>query len=103
MHSSWTYQCPPLCPIHLCKDQYQSLVSLTSNVENLAYLCKLNSCQAQLKQMIFETVKVNNNRGELQSRLEKVEAKLDKIVQEVGSRLDNHSKTIESQMRSNDL
>ena len=18
MHSSWTYQCPPLCPIHLC-------------------------------------------------------------------------------------
>ena len=80
----------------ISKAQYQSLVSLTSNVENLAYLCKLNSCQARLKQMIFETVKVNNNRGELQSRLEKVEAKLDKIVQEVGSRLDNHSKTIES-------
>ena len=81
----------------ISKDQYQSMVSLTSNVENLAYLCKLNSCQARLKQMIFETVKVNNNRGELQSRLEKVEAKLDKIVQEVvGSRLDNHSKTIES-------
>ena len=18
VHSSWTYQCPPLCPIHLC-------------------------------------------------------------------------------------
>jgi len=21
MHSSWTYQCPPLCPIHLCTPQ----------------------------------------------------------------------------------
>jgi len=80
----------------ISEDQYQNLMSLTSDVENLAYLCKLNSCQARLKQMIFETVKANNARGELESRLEKVEAKLDKIVQEVGSRLDNQNKTIES-------
>jgi len=46
--------------------------------------------------MIFETLRTNNNCGELQSRLEKVEAKLGKIEQEVGSRLDNHHKTIES-------
>jgi len=80
----------------ISKGQYESLVSLTSDVENIAYFCKPNSCQARFKQIIFEAVKANNARGELQSRLEKVEAKLDKIVQEVGSRLDNHSKTIES-------
>ena len=78
------------------KDHYQGLVSLTSSIENLAYLCKLNSCQARFKQMIFEIAKAKNDSNEIQSRIEKVEAKLDKIVQEVGSKLENHSKTIES-------
>ena len=80
----------------ISKDHYQGLVSLTSNIENLAYLCRLNSCQARFKQMVFETAKTNSDCNELHSRLEKVEAKLDKIVQEVGSKLENHSKTIES-------
>ena len=69
------------------KNHYQGLVSLTSNIENLVYLCKLNSCQARFKQMIFETVKVNSDCNELHSRLEKVEAKLDKIVQKLAQNL----------------
>ena len=46
--------------------------------------------------MIFETARVNSNCNDLHSRLEKVDAKLDKIVHEVGSRLENHSKAVES-------
>jgi len=46
--------------------------------------------------MIFEIVKAKNDSYEIQSRIEKVEAKLDKIVQEVGSKLKNYNKTIES-------
>jgi len=88
----WVYA---LCD-GLSKDQYQGLVSLTSSIENLAYLCKLNSCQTRFKQMIFKIAKAKNDNNEIQSRIEKVEAKLDKIVQEVGSKLENHSKTIES-------
>ena len=80
----------------ISKDHYQDLVSITSNIENLAYLCRLNSCQVRFKQMVFETAKANSDCNELHSRLEKVEAKLDKIVQEVGSKFENHSKTIES-------
>ena len=53
----------------ISKDHYQGLVSLTSNVENLAYLCKLNSCQARFRQMIFETAKANSDCNELHSRL----------------------------------
>ena len=45
--------------------------------------------------MIFETTRVNSDCNDLHSRLEKVEAKLDKIVHEVGSSLENHSKAIE--------
>jgi len=26
MHSSWTYQCPPLCPIHFCSPQKVSIL-----------------------------------------------------------------------------
>ena len=33
----------------MSKDHYQGLVSLTSNTENLAYLCKLNSCQITIQ------------------------------------------------------
>ena len=77
-------------------DQYKALVSLTSSVDNIAYLCRLNSCQLRFKQMIFKSVKAINNQNELASRLEKVEAKLNEIVQEVGSKLENHSKTIQS-------
>ena len=40
--------------------------------------------------------KAKNDSNEIQSRIENVEAKLDKIVQEVGSKLKNHSTTIES-------
>ena len=50
--------------------------------------------------MVFETAKANSDCKELHSRLEKVETKLDKIVPEVGSKLENHSKTIESILNS---
>jgi len=53
----------------LSKDQYQGLVSLTSSIENLAYLCKLTSCQTRFKQMIFEIAKAKNDNNEIQSRL----------------------------------
>ena len=33
----------------ISKDHYQGLVSRTSNIENLAYLCRLNSCQVRFK------------------------------------------------------
>ena len=46
--------------------------------------------------MILKTARVNSDCNEVHSRLEKFEAKLDKMVQEVGSRLENHSKAIES-------
>ena len=39
-------------------DQYELLVSLTSSIENIAYLCKLNSCQSCLKQLILKSVEV---------------------------------------------
>ena len=58
-------------------------MALTLNVENLTYNCKLNSC-------------LNSDCNELHPRLAKIEAKLDKTVQEVASRLENHSKAIES-------
>jgi len=50
------------------KDHYQE--TLTSNIENLAYLCKLNSCQEWFKQMIFETAKADDDSGKLSSRIE---------------------------------
>ena len=53
----------------LSKDQYQGLVSLTSGIENLAYLGKLNSCQAQFKQMIFEIAKATTDSSKIQKRL----------------------------------
>jgi len=77
-------------------EQYKQLVSLTSSIENIAYLCKLNSCQSRFKQMILKCVKATDNHDDLYSRLEKVEAKLDGIVQEVGSQLQNHNKSIPS-------
>ena len=46
--------------------------------------------------MIFEIAKAKNDSYEIQSRIEKVEAKPDKIVQEIGSKLENHSKIIKS-------
>jgi len=64
-------------------EQCKQLVSLTSSIENIAYLCKLNSCQSRFKQLILKCVKADNH-DDLYSRLEKVEAKLDSIVQEVG-------------------
>ena len=70
-------------------DQYKLLVSLTSSVENIAYLCKLNSCQSWFKQMIFESVKAVNVQNELTSRLEKVEAKLNETVKEVSAKIDD--------------
>ena len=34
-------------------DQYKLLVSLTSSVDNIAYLCKFNSCQSRFKQIFL--------------------------------------------------
>ena len=48
-------------------------MSHTSKIENIAYLCKLNSCQAHFKQLIFKSVKVADNDNDLNSRLDKVE------------------------------
>ena len=44
---------------------------LTSKIENIAYLCKLNPCQsgAHFKQLIFKSVKVADNDNDLNSRL----------------------------------
>ena len=77
-------------------DQYELLVSLTSSIENIAYLCKLNSCQSRLKQLILKSVEVVDNHDDLSSRLDKVEVKLDEIIHKVGSELENHNKTIQS-------
>ena len=66
----------------ISKDQYEGLMAFTLN-EKWTYICKLNS-------------HLNSDCNELHSRLAKVEAKLDKTVQEVASRLENHSKAIES-------
>ena len=61
-----------LCGVWVCAvcdgispDQYQGLISLTSSIENLAYLCKLNSCQARFKQLIFEIGKAKNDNNEI--------------------------------------
>ena len=67
----------------ISKDQYEGVMALILNIENLTYICKLNSC-------------LSSDCNELHSRLAKVEAKLDKTVQEIASRLENHSKAIES-------
>ena len=80
----------------ISEDQCKQLVSFTSIIENIAYLCKLNSCQSRFKQLIQNCVGVTDKHDDLNSRLEEVEAKLDRIVQEVGSKLENHSKSIES-------
>ena len=91
----------------ISKDHYQGLVSLTSNVENLAYLWGLNSCQARFKQMVFETAKANSDCNELHSRLEKVEAKLDKIVHKLAQSLkitakqSNQSQIVPQLLKSN--
>ena len=77
-------------------DHYQSLVSLSSNVEGLTYLCKLNSCQSRFKQMVSKAAKASNDCDKLHSRLDKIEAKLDKFVEEVSLGLETHRRTIES-------
>ena len=87
--------CQPLSVNSSCQ-HFKDVGVNNANVENLAYLCRLNSCQVRFKQMVFEITKANSDCNELHSRLKKVEAKLDKIVQEGGSKLENHSKTIKS-------
>jgi len=82
-------------------DQYTQLVSLTSSVENIVYLCKLNSCQSRFKQLIFKSMKDTDNDDDFDARLEKVEAKLDEIVLKVGSELESHTKTMQSLPSSN--
>ena len=70
-------------------DQYKLLVSLTSSVENIAYLCKLNSCQSRFKQMIFESVKIVAAQNELTSSLKNTEAKLNETIKEISVKIDS--------------
>ena len=84
-------------------DQCTQLVSLTSSVENIAYLCKLNSCQSCFKQLIFKFFIDINNHDDFDARLEKVEAKLDEIVLKVGSELESYAKIMQSLPSSNSV
>ena len=46
--------------------------------------------------MIFKSTKDTENHDDFDAKLEKVEAKLDEIVPKVGSKLESHTKTMQS-------